>query len=269
MLVKLLNFLYLFIFARKFFYKFNVILFKIIIKSLGYNNYGSYKITGEENFVKLLNKFQPKLALDIGANIGNYSKILLEYTKTDVIAFEPNKFSFNILKKLKLKYKNRFDCFNLAVSNKSKKDYLFYGTKTSELASINKDTNKLKFIAGKNVNKMQIKLITLDTFYLKNKKLFKSLEFIKIDTEGHELEVLKGSKKLLKILKPKFIQIEFNSHQLLKSVTLQQYKKFLKNYNIFRLLPFGDNLLPINEIRPENNIFHLCNLVFVRKDLNF
>ena len=32
------------------------------------------------------------------------------------------------------------------------------------------------------------------------------------------------------ILKPKFLQIEFNTHQLLRSITLQDYKKLLKMY---------------------------------------
>ena len=131
------------------------------------------------------------------------------------------------------------------------------------------NTNKLNFIDGKNSNKMKIQLSTLDEIFLKNKGKFKNLDFIKIDTEGHEIEVLKGSKKIIKILKPKFLQIEFNTHQLLRSITLQDYKKLLKNYNVFRLLPFGRKLLSVNVNKPEDNIFHLSNIVFIRKDINF
>ena len=47
-----LLYVYVFIFGRKVFIKFNVILFKIIIKSLGYNNYGNYNFTGEKILLK-------------------------------------------------------------------------------------------------------------------------------------------------------------------------------------------------------------------------
>lgn len=263
----LLIYFYVFIFGRKIFSKFNVILFKIIIKSLGYNNYGSYNFTGEKNFIKKLNNYNPKLCLDIGANIGNYSKMLLKHTTSNVIAFEPNKFSYKILKKLKIENKKRFKCYNIAVSDKNKSGYLFYGTKTSELASMMENVNKLKFTRGANINKMKIKLSTLDNVYKKNKRYFKGLDFIKIDTEGHELEVLKGARNLLKDLKPKFLQIEFNTHQLLKNVTILDYQKFLKNYKSYRLLPFGKKFLPISFLKPEDNIFHLSNILFVRSDL--
>lgn len=264
----LLIYFYLFVFGRRIFSKFNIILFKIIIKSLGYSNYGNSNFTGEKNFIKILNKFNPRLCLDIGANVGNYSKMILENTKAKVISFEPNKFSYKILKRIEIGNKKRFKCFNLAASNKNKNGYLFYGTKTSELASMMKHANKLKFTNAGNVNKMKIKLSTLDSMYKKNKKLFKGLDFIKIDTEGHELEVLQGLKNILRDLKPKFLQIEFNTHQLLKNITVIDYKKVLKNYNTFRLLPFGKKLLSINVIKPEDNIFHLSNIVFVRKDIN-
>jgi len=260
--------LYVFIFARNIFYRFNVILFKIIIKSLGYNNYGSYYFTGEKNFIKKLNKHNPRLCLDVGANVGRYTGMLLQDTNAKVISFEPNKFSFKILKKLKNDYKNRFRCFNIAASNKNKNGYLFYGTKTSELASMLENSNKLKFTGGANVNKMKVRLSTLDSIFKKNKNSFKGLDFIKIDTEGHELEVLHGSKNLLKNLKPKFLQIEFNTYQLLKNVTILDYQKVLKNYKAFRLLPFGSKLLPISYLKPEDNIFHLSNILFVRKDIN-
>lgn len=268
---KIFNFLlyfYVFIFGRKVFSKFNVILFKVIIKSLGYNNYGSYNFTGEKNFIRKLKNYKPKLCLDIGANVGNYSKMLLDHTNSKVIAFEPNKFSYQILKKLEKGNKNRFKCYNLALSDKNKSGHLFYGTKTSELASMMENVNQLKFTRGANINKMKIKLSTLDTIYKKNKNYFKGLDFIKIDTEGHEIEVLRGAKYLLKKLNPKFLQIEFNIHQLLKNVTILDYQKFLKNYNSYRLLPFGGQLLPINYLKPEDNIFHLSNILFVRKDIS-
>ena len=167
-------------------------------------------------------------------------KDAFKHTTSNVIAFEPNKFSYKILKKLKIENKKRFKCYNIAVSDKNKSGYLFYGTKTSELASMMENVNKLKFTRGANINKMKIKLSTLDNVY-KNKRYFKGLDFIKIDTEGHELEVLKGARNLLKDLKPKFLQIEFNTHQLLKSVTILDYQKFLKTTKVTDFYLLGRN----------------------------
>lgn len=259
--------LYLSIFARYQFRFFNIILFKLIIKSLGYNNYGNYSFTGELNLINIINKFDLRMCLDIGANVGKYSKKLLENTDSNVIAFEPNRYCFKKLLKLEKKYPKKIMCFNIAISNKKGKKYLYYGDKRSELASMHRNANKLNFILNKNKNKMKIDCISLDEFCIKKK--IKKIDFIKIDTEGHEQDVLIGSKKSIKKYNPKFIQIEFNTHQLLNGNTLLNYKSYLKNYKVYRLLPFGKKLLPIDIYKPENNIFHLANIVFVRKDINY
>ena len=110
--------------------------------------------------------------------------------------------------------------------------------------------------------------ITLDKFLEKNKKI-KKIDFIKIDTEGHELEVLKGAEKTIKKFKPNFIQLEFNWHQLYKNNSLLMFQKFLYNYDPYRILPFGYPLIKIDPHRPENNIFHLSNIVFIKKTINY
>ena len=53
-------------------------------------------------------------------------------------------------------------------------------------------------------------------FFDKSKKV----DFLKIDVEGHEYEVVKGAKKFIEFNSPKFIQIEINWHQLFKNINL-------------------------------------------------
>ena len=50
--------------------------------------------------------------------------------------------------------------------------------------------------------------------------LVTKIDLIKIDTEGFELEVLKGAEKTIKKLKPTYIQIEYNWHHLFKNINL-------------------------------------------------
>ena len=61
-------------------------------------------------------------------------------------------------------------------------------------------------------------IITLNQF-IKDHHI-KRVDYIKIDTEGYELEVIEGADELINKLRPKIIQIEFNWHQLFKGQTI-------------------------------------------------
>jgi FkbM family methyltransferase len=269
--LKIFNFfsvIYLYIFGRKIFYCFNQILLKLALKSIGYQNFGDHRFTGERNFIRSIKKFNPKICLDIGAHTGSYSSLLIKELNCKVISFEANKFSFDKLKNLKGIYKDHLDIFNYAVTNKNKKVILYYGSKLSQLASLNKNLTKINFIKNSNKNKKIVKGITIDTFFKKNFKKLRSIDLIKIDTEGHEYEVLEGAKKTITRLKPNFIQIEFNWHQLYKNKTLLNFHQLLINYDLYRILPLEGSIIKIDPHRPENNIFHLSNIVFVKKGID-
>ena len=77
--------------------------------------------------------------------------------------------------------------------------------------------------------------------------------------------MLLGAKNLIKKLKPKYIQIEYNWHHLFKNVNLFAFSKILKNYDVFKILPLDKKLIKIDPKKPENNYFNYCNIVFKRK----
>jgi len=109
-----------------------------------------------------------------------------------------------------------------------------------------------------------IEVVTLDSFFENLNEIH--IDFIKIDTEGFEWEVLEGAKNILEKYKPKIIQIEFNWHQLFRSHTLYTFSKILSEYNLFQLLPEG--IIQRDPKDPYANIFHFSNFIFIRKDLN-
>ena len=111
---KIFSRLYVFIFGRKSLQFFNDIILSLSLHAKGYKNYGNFKATGEENFIKIISG-EIKVCLDIGANIGNYSKLLLKETNAKVYAFEPMEKSFEELKKIKEQYKDRFFIEKLAL----------------------------------------------------------------------------------------------------------------------------------------------------------
>ena len=125
-------------------------------------------------------------------------------------------------------------------------------------ASFSQQVKNVSYVT--NENSEPCEMVTLDDFF--SMKDLDLLDFIKIDTEGHELEVLEGAMNILNNLKPKFIQIEFNWHQLFKKVTIYNFSTILKNYRLFQLLPEG--WVERSPKDPLANIFCFSNYVFVK-----
>jgi hypothetical protein len=72
-----------------------------------------------------------------------------------------------------------------------------------------------QFLSKSKSENILVDTITLDNFFYKKIKRFPSL--IKIDVEGHELEVLEGCSKLIKEYKPYFI-FEYAKHFIYDSI---------------------------------------------------
>lgn len=236
---KILSFFYTFIFGRKILQSINHLFFSLTLDAKGFKNYGSFKKTGEENLIKLI-KNEVNLSLDIGANIGKYSELILETTNSDLFSFEPLPKAYSKLSRLKLKYNNRFKCFNYAIGDFNGSKYLHYNNSISEKASLIEDLGDLSFVGRSNKKKIKINVKKLDDISFLFKK---KIDFIKIDTEGYEKNVLEGASKLLKKHKPKFIQIEFNWHQLIKCQTLKNLSKLIYFSDVYRILPHNFGII--------------------------
>ena len=80
------------------------------------------------------------------------------------------------------------------------------------------------------------------------KKNIKSIDLLKIDTEGHEAEVLKGANRILK-KSIKYILIEFHFSNIYKNYNRMKIEKILKENNFemvkkfkFPFLTFEDRI---------------------------
>jgi len=121
---------------------------------------------------------QFKLALDIGAHIGLISKKLIEHF-TNVWAFEAEFKNYHCLVK---NVSKDIVAFNLAVGSEEK----YISTKFDPINTGN------TYITEGNDTK-QITIDSLETY---------DLGFIKIDTQGYELEVLQGAVETINRFKP-------------------------------------------------------------------
>tara|TARA_B110001450_G_C17288127_1_gene346299 strand:+ start:51 stop:212 length:162 start_codon:yes stop_codon:yes gene_type:complete len=49
---------------------------------------------------------------------------------------------------------------------------------------------------------------------------------------------------------------------------MYSFSRHLKEYELFQILPFGNDLIKVDPNRPETNIYHLSNFAYIRKDIS-
>ena len=189
-------------------------------------------------FIKIkVNKIET--IIDVGAHHGESIKLFLKNFKiSNIYAFEPYPESFKNLiintEYLLKKKKVNFESYNLGLGSSDQKLHLNISLETSSstINSINNKSNyyqkKIIFLGQANKNffhkKEEITITTLDKAMLN--KNYATIDLIKIDTEGYEYEVLKGSVEVLK--KTKLILFEHHyDNMIIKNYTFAQINNFL------------------------------------------
>ena len=153
--------------------------------------------------------------IDIGASIQiipRWKRIHKNNLK--YILFEPNK---DEIKKLRLnkKYYSDYKIYESALSNK-KKNITLNVTKGIYQTSVLKQNMKfLKQFQNSDryqiTNKTKIKANKLDSFKIKD------VDFIKVDTQGYNYEILEGSFETLKDTLGVETEVEFSNYTLIKN----------------------------------------------------
>ena len=195
-------------------------------------------------FLKRNNISNLDILLDVGAHKG---ESIISFSKNlnikKIYSFEASQISFKILSKkikdIKFKFPEmKIIIENIALGSSDKKIKIkhFNESSSSTINKINIDSNyfkkKKKFLYGSEVSKyykeFKIKQITLDN-YLKLKGINK-VDFIKIDTEGYEFEILNGLKKNIKHVN--VILFEHHYHDMIKkNYNFSDIHMFLKENN--------------------------------------
>jgi FkbM family methyltransferase len=188
----------------------------------------------QKKIIKFLKKNNIKITnmIDVGSYKGLYTDLILQnYNIKKAILFEPQVQIFKYIKK-KYKKKKNITTYKHGVSNRNSFQILKlnYHDLTSSLSDLNQNSLYLTIKArlfGVNISnmiyrKLKIKTVKLSDVLAKNK--FRKVDLLKIDTEGHELQVLQGLEK--KINKVNHILIEFHNDQ----VYLKYNPKKIHNY---------------------------------------
>jgi len=187
-----------------------------------------------DELVNLLNSKKP-IIFDVGCFVGNFSRNL----KKKLNLKNKNFYLFDANPNLKIK---DFKYNNLVFSDKIqiRNFYLneFFPSSGSSLKEDTKNdlkwnyTRKLITLSpNKGFKILKVKTNTIDNFCKKNKII--KIDILKIDVEGSELEVLKGSKKILN--KTHLIQLEIYQNKKNFIKIEKKITKFLKRYNFYKI----------------------------------
>lgn len=111
--------------------------------------------------------------------------------------------------------------------------------------------------------KHDIKVIRLDNFLEEHS--IDSIDLLKIDTEGNELNALKGLGNWISQGKIKAIHFEFNEMNVISRSFFKDFWDILPNYYFFRMV--RDGLVPIEQYNPVDcEIYAFQNIVALIKN---
>lgn len=153
-----------------------------------------------------------RTALDIGANVGFWARDICRIFK-NVELFEPHKLNTECLKKNLQEYEN-FKIHEYSLSNFNGNGELYVDDKGLGNNTLDKDSGL--------TNKIIVKVKKLDDLN------FNEIDYIKIDVQSHELEVIEGSINTLKRNSP-VLCIEAPTRNDREISYLQEIKKILKS----------------------------------------
>ena len=230
--------------------------------------WGSSTIKHEVSACLSILKYPQKILIDIGAHKGIYTQeVRKKVHKIECHLFEPSSTNIEILNQ---KFLNLDKVFinNFALSNKKTNAILFSNTPGSGIGSLTKRRlDHFKRLESRGYDwemnfKEQVSLIRFDEYW-KNKDQL--IDYVKIDVEGHELDVLEGFGELIN--KIKLIQFEFGGCNIDTRTFFQDFWYFFqeKEFLLYRISPRGCRLIKFYTPREEN--FITSNYIAVNQNI--
>ena len=148
--------------------------------------------------------------VDIGAHIGDTALPMMVACRATVLAIEPNTYMLPFLEKncAANKHFGQFVTATEAVTSEPS-DCLIFGDHNNSMVNggiLDKtwDTGTTTFVKGMTANTMTVKGMSFDDIcqkYLTTEQI-KNIGFIKTDTEGHDIEIIRNMREFLQKQKP-------------------------------------------------------------------
>lgn len=226
-------------------------------------NNDDIRTNGELRFMKeRLDSSQ--LVFDVGANVGKWAALALEINPDlRLHCFEPSKPTFQRL--VANNFPKTVTCNNIALGSVpgEKTLYVF-----EEGSGINSLYERRGLEDGWNLEsqkkKETIRIETLDWYCAQHS--IAEIDFLKLDVEGHELEVFRGAKEALETGRIKAIQFEYGGCNIDARVLLRDVFEFFQSYrySFYKIYPGELRRVARYDQRLEN--FQYQNWAILRKE---
>lgn len=218
--------------------------------SLGFGG-GGFDCVNEVKAIKSLLRHKTEImALDIGANRGDWARAFLEtYPNAKLICFEPDPLSKDYFKFLFKKFPS-LELHNVAVADRNGSSTLYSKGSLwggASLVPLYVDAFHLK---------KDVELITLDSF-TSSREI--RPDIIKIDVEGAEMLVLKGAINTLPHVS--IVQFEFSDLQMASKLYFRDFFDLFSSvgFKLGRVTPAG--MAQINVYDPLEESYRTTNFI--------
>ena len=217
-------------------------------RALRGENLDDHRINGERRLLRSLSLPPGAVIFDVGANIGAWSKAAHElFPSATIHAFEPLPTAFEQLQRVP-----GITAHPIALGSAAGAATLHYDPSFTVLSSLH-DRAGMGLSATATVA-----VRALDAFA--DAQGIDRIDFLKIDVEGHERDVLTGAAQRLADGRIGTVQFEYGGTYLDAGVRLRDViELFPPSYSISRIVPWG--LMPVTEQDLRDESFALSNYV--------
>lgn len=198
----------------------------------------------------------PSTVLDVGANHGHWSSscVALLGKRATVYAFEPSTGAFDRLRSSTRELTNVHP-FQIGLSGTDCEMDILVSDSVSEKSSVEAETATTLHAHISDFRRERQRFVRGDGFCLEQG--IEHIDLLKVDTEGHDLQVLAGFKSMISRGQVGAIQFEYNRMNIFTKYMLHEFYDYLNNkctndgYVIGRIYPKNVGFKPYS-VHDEN-----------------
>jgi putative sugar O-methyltransferase len=221
-------------------------------------------VSGEKSAIERL-IVSGAIVFDIGAQVGRWTQTVFETVPdAQVYVFEPVAENHRQLQSLWTskppQARLQIEC--LAAGKQREQRTFYHHSESSEWGSLYRRNTEVEQQHGMSTPaEIAVQTIRLDEYCTEHN--IPKIDFLKIDTEGGELDVLQGAVDLLRSHRVGLIQFEYGGCWLDSGIQLATAFAQLMDsgYQLFKILPTG--LLKLERFTSDLENYHWCNFLAV------
>ncbi len=202
--------------------------------------------------------YRVNIVFDVGANVGQFAKLFLaEFPNSHVYCFEPVSKTYGLLLQ-NLRRERRVVCHRLALGSSKKIGQMVLQGGCDEFFLLGQSPELPK----REARMEPVTIDTLDDFC--QAKGIEHISYLKIDTEGGDLDVLKGAARLLAEQRIDIIQVEAGMNPTdRRHVPFETLKEFLLSHKYYLFGLYEQ----VAEAVPRQALLRRTNPIFVSENM--